>query len=305
MAKIIILTGASGFLGRYVALEYSQAGYLVLGLGNTPWDETEWRKWGISEWTTGNVDLDTIQAFRRTPDVIVHCAGGGSVGHSYSNPCGDFSSTVGSLLPVMEFIRLCAPATRLVYPSSGAIYGQAERFPIKETDLPSPASPYGTNKLIAELLCQSYARHFGIKSTIVRFFSLYGPWLRKQLLWDACLRFSKGTSEFMGTGGEVRDWLHVEDAARLMRVSADHAAAPSLVVNGASGKGVAVRDILGTLRGAFPGIPPLVFTSQAKVGDPAAYVADCSRAMALGWGPAIDLAQGVQDYAAWFLRELQ
>ncbi|TDA81588.1 SDR family oxidoreductase, partial [Halomonas marinisediminis] len=81
---------------------------------------------------------------------------------------------------------------------------------------PNPMSPYGFSKLSAELLAQEYSQCFGVNSISVRPFSLYGPGLKKQLLWDACNKFSKGIGEFFGTGEEVRDWLHVEDASSMI-----------------------------------------------------------------------------------------
>ncbi len=303
MPESVLVTGASGFLGRYAAREWSRAGWRVVGIGRDPWDEAEWRAWGLSAWLCADLSLETLSAFAGVPEVVAHCAGGSSVGASFQAPEADFQSTLGTLLAALEFLRLRAPAARLVYPSSAAVYGQVERLPIDEDDPLRPASPYGTHKLMAEDLCRSHARHFGLNVAVVRFFSLYGEGLRKQLLWDACLKFSKGEAAFLGTGEELRDWLHVEDAARLLRVAAAHADGTCPVVNGASGTGTSVRQVLSLLRSAFPEAPPLAFTSVAKAGDPSAYVASCGKAFAWDWHPAIHLEQALGAYAAWFLRE--
>ena len=70
---------------------------------------------------------------------------------------------------------------------------------------------------MTELLCESYARNFGLQTATVRWFSVYGPELRKQLLWDLCHRFKgrPATLEIGGTGNETRDWIHVTDAVSL------------------------------------------------------------------------------------------
>ena len=80
---------------------------------------------------------------------------------------------------------------------------------------------------------------------------MYGCGLRKQLLWDACGKFAKKEDVFMGTGDEVRDWLHVEDAAELLLAAASHASAECPTVNGDCAEGVSVREFLNILATAW------------------------------------------------------
>ena len=162
------------------------------------------------------------------PDVIVHCAGSGSVGFSMTHPYQDFQRTVATTLAVLEYARLYAPRARVAYPSSAGVYGEVQKLPIAETDPLSPASPYGVHKRFAEELCASYAQHFGIAVAVVRLFSVYGAGLRKQLLWDASQKIMRGENRFFGTGEEIRDWLHVEDAASLLIAAAGHASAQAV-----------------------------------------------------------------------------
>src|SRR6185312_5873943 len=122
------------------------------------------------------------------------------------------------------FLRCYCPQATLVVPSSAAVYGAVRQIPINESGPRNPISPYGVHKKIAEDLCYSYARHFGARIALVRFFSVYGAGLRKQLLWDACNKLVVGDGRFGGHGNEVRDWLHIEDAARLLIAAAQHAA---------------------------------------------------------------------------------
>ena len=296
-----VVTGAYGFLGRHIARLLAQRGFRVVGLGHGEWCQPEWESWGLREWHQGDVNLQTLALISGSPHVIIHCAGSGSVAFSVQNPLEDFSRTVVTTANVLEYIRLHAPACRIIYPSSASVYGTVEVLPIREDARVAPISPYGNHKLMSEQLIASHARQFGTPSAIVRLFSVYGPDLRKQLLWDACSKLSRGEIVFMGTGREERDWLHVEDAARLMLAAVDHATMQCPVVNGGYGEGVTVRDIVTSLSLYLleqPSEP--VFSGAQRMGDPSRYVADIVAAKAWGWRPEHGWRQGVEEYALWW-----
>jgi len=130
-----------------------------------------------------------------------------------------------------------------------------------------PVSAYGWHKLAAERLCEQYGAVYGVSSVAVRLFSVYGPRLRKQLLWDACNKFSRRETEFFGTGEETRDWVHVEDAARLAVIASTHATPAVPRVNG-GGTPASIRQILTELAAGLEcGIAP-TFSGSAREGDP-------------------------------------
>ena len=107
----------------------------------------------------------------------------------------------------------------------------------------NPVSPYGVHKKIAEDLCRSYGQHFKIASCVIRLFSVYGVRLRKQLLWDECLKLSKNEITFFGTGQETRDWLHIHDVVNLLFTAAEHASSHCPTVNGGTGVGVSSAGV--------------------------------------------------------------
>jgi UDP-glucose 4-epimerase len=293
------VTGAYGFIGRHVARQLARNGWHVIGLGHGAWVRDEWQAWGIAEWHSAEIALETLITYAGEPEMIVHCAGSGSVGFSMTHPYQDYQRTVATTLAVLEYARLYAPRARIVYPSSAGVYGVVQKLPITETDPLSPASPYGMHKCLAEDLCASYAQYFGIAVAVVRLFSVYGAGLRKQLLWDASQKIMRGENNFFGTGNEIRDWLHVEDAANLLIAAEEHASTQCMVVNGGSGAGVTVREILTELFAALGRADAPVFSGDPRSGDPIGYVADISKARALGWSPQTPWRQGVREFAAW------
>jgi UDP-glucose 4-epimerase len=153
---------------------------------------------------------------------------------------------------------------------------------------------------MVEDLLQAHVKCFGLRAAVVRFFSIYGPGLDKQLLWDASRRLLRGTdpATFWGTGGETRDWIHVDDAATLMADLCEPG--PEFrVVNGATGSRVTVAEVLERLRVALDSRVAIAFNGDLKAGDPRFYWADMTRVHALGWRPAISLDAGLANYAAW------
>lgn len=300
MGRAALVTGAYGFLGRHVARHLAGEGFRVVGIGHGSWALDESRQWGISEWHTSDVTLDALITYGGSPDAIVHCAGSGSVGFSVTHPYQDFQRTVETTTSVLEYARLYAPESCLVYPSSAAVYGVAEKLPIREGDRLHPLSPYGVHKRMAEELFESYAASYRIRAAIVRFFSLYGEGLRKQLLWDACRKAERGETAFFGTGEELRDWLHIDDAARLVGILIQQTSPSCPIFNGGSGRGLTVREVLADVLAAFGRSGPIIFSGKARPGDPPGYHADISKATETGWRPGVDWSTGISRYAKWF-----
>jgi len=302
-----LVTGAYGFVGRHVARALARSGVAVTGIGHGNWTAQEAAAWGVTQWRSADVDLESLADLAigdgTAPATIVHCAGSGSVPFSYERPREDFRRSVDTTLAVFEFARLHAPGARIVIPSSAAVYGLAETLPIATDTHRAPLSPYGVHKAMAEDIARSYAVHFGLNAVIVRLFSVYGTGLRKQLLWDACTKLSRGTGEFGGTGDETRDWLHVEDAAQLLIAAAANADRSGPVFNGGAGIAVSVRRVVERLAQRL-GAPAPRFTQIVRPGDPLHFVADIAASTALGWSPRHHLDAGIDDYADWFRRSL-
>jgi UDP-glucose 4-epimerase len=301
----VLVTGAHGFIGRHVARCLAGHGHRVTGIGHGRWTGEEWRSWGLETWIENDISRESLNEFANTPDTIVHCAGGGSVAFSLGNPLSDFQRTVATSVAVMDYVRQASPTTRIVYPSSAGVYGAVKDVPIKEDTPCGPVSPYGMHKWIAEQVVSSYCGYFGLSGSIVRLFSVYGCGLRKQLLWDGCHKLTSGDHVFMGTGNEVRDWLHVDDAAELLHVAMERASPQCPVANGGTGEGVSVREILTHLANCLrAGSEKLVFSEAPRAGDPSIYIADTTKARGWCWKPGAHWRDRVAEYAAWWMLEM-
>jgi UDP-glucose 4-epimerase len=302
----IWITGANGFIGRHLARALAGAGHAVDGVGHGALEEIDRNRLGLQLWLNGEIDATNLNALAvgsGLPSTVFHLAGGSSVGLSISQPYEDFFRSVVSTARLLEWLRGSAPDCRLIVVSSAAVYGTNHQGPISEDASTQPMSPYGEHKLMMEQLCRSYATTFGLQSTITRLFSVYGPNLRKQLLWDLCSRLHRGdrTLVLAGSGAEMRDWTDVRDVARfLARVNETPQTKPFKVVNGGSGIGTSVADIAAVLAKNWSRDVTVKFSGVVRKGDPFSLVADSAFARAARFSWQIPVTQGIRDYVSWF-----
>lgn len=301
------ITGARGFIGRHLARHLADGGQRVVGIGHGQWDQKSAAEWGIAAWINADItpsNLDQVCALEGPPEILYHLAGASSVGLSFSLPHEDFHRSAVAAASLCEWLRLRQPKAAAVMASSAAVYGAGHAFPILETTPPQPYSPYGFHKRMAELAFECYSHSFGLRTAIVRLFSVYGEELRKQLLWDACckLRDNGGKLTLGGSGLEMRDWLHVSDAVRILELAGRHASATGFILNGGTGKGTSVGEIAELIRAAWPVSTPVGFSGTGRPGDPDALVASSLRLTELGFESQVPIDRGIGNYVHWFQR---
>lgn len=305
--SLICITGARGFIGRYLARHLTDQGHRVIGIGHGSWSKSKAAHWGISTWIESEVSMKSLEQLQQAfgiPDEVFHLAGGSSVGLAFVHPYEDFTRTVVSTGELLEWQRRYSPTTRIVAVSSAAVYGSDHQGAIAENARLSPFSPYGAHKLMMEELCHSYATNFGLKVVLPRLFSVYGPEIKKQLFWDLCGKFSAGgLVELGGTGKELRDWTHVCDVVRSLGQSVALASDKAPTLNLATGVATSIYDIA-TIMASHWGegsiVPKLCFTGQCRPGDPFSLVADTKRAHFYGIECHMPMMQGIAEYVDWY-----
>jgi UDP-glucose 4-epimerase len=306
--RTVWITGAAGFLGGHAAAAFAARGWLVVGLGHAPRPGAAPPPVGViggePAFIAGSLSPETLDralALAGPPDAVIHAAGSGAVGPSFSDPLADFHRAVTPTAILLDTLRRKAAGAKVVLVSSAAVYGVQPDMPISEEAAPAPVSPYGAHKLAAEILCRQAATSFGQQVAALRFFSLYGPGLRKQLLWDLSGRLAARpeTLRMAGTGDETRDMIHVSDAADMLLLAAEPGREPFTLVNAGTGRRSTVRAIAeGLARRLSPGTR-IVHTGDVRAGDPRHLVADASKLAALGFAPRFDLDAGLDAYADW------
>ena len=302
MTHTIWITGAAGFIGANAVRHFTKAGWRVVGFdrqrpdANLP--STAFHVAPIEGWI-----LDAALAAHGKPDVVFHAAGTGTVGRAQADPGACHADTVQTTEILIGTLSRAAPGARLIYPSSAAVYGNAKLDVIPETAPVAPISVYGQNKILAEKLCENAAHTGQISTAVIRFFSVYGPGLKKQLPWELGQKMLTAPDPItlFGSGAETRDFLHIDDAIGLIHHLADHKPAPPLVVNGGTGIATRIGAFAEKLGVALGKPRAIAFSGEVKANDPVHMRADISRLNSIGFQAKVSLDTGLKSYADWIL----
>ena len=293
--KKVIVTGSSGFIGRHLVDELLLQGHRVVGLDICANSSPKKRGY---KFLKGKVELDQLKKIPFKPDWIFHCAGGGTVGFAETEPQQDFQMNVGTSIEVLSFARTMNPSPRIVYLSSAAVYGDTGSKKECENTVVQPCSSYGFHKTMAESAVRFYAKRWGIRSVIVRIFSVYGEGLTKQVFWDAAHKLRAGENTFSGSGKETRDFIHIKDVCRFLVYSIKQASIVPHTFNCGWGKAITIKTAL-TLLAKNLGSKRPRFTGKVRTGDPQHLVAKHSLAKKIGWRPSVVFVEGIRRYAEW------
>jgi UDP-glucose 4-epimerase len=291
------VTGGAGFIGSHLVRRLAGLGSETVSLGGNR-DEGELAEG--AHYIFGDLSRDTLETVDFVPETVFHLAGGASVSASLANPPEDFLKSVFSSVVLLDFLRRNWPEARLIFVSSAAIYGEAKEKKAHHDLACLPVSPYGVHKKHVESLLLDHARMYQTKSVIVRPFSVYGPGLRKQLLWDAMEKARRGLFEFAGSGRELRDWVYIGDLVECLLRMSVHASAEVPVVNAGTCRAVSVSEVLAELFRVAGFDGPPVFTGVHREGDPERLVADDSVEALLGEIFVTKLCDGLTAYVEWY-----
>lgn len=323
----ILLTGAAGFIGNALALRLLAEGHEVVALDSVNDYYTPTLKLArlerlglkaeMPEYGTmlgGNegfrfVRLDLSdregmeQLFRREHfDRVIHLAAQAGVRYSLQNPHAYIDSNVVGFLNVLEGCRH-GGVTRLVYASSSSVYGGNERVPFSEDDrVDSPVSLYAATKKSNELMAHVYAHLYGLKTTGLRFFTVYGPWGRPDMApWlfaDAILH--DRTLRLFNGGDMMRDFTFVDDIVEGTLRIALAAESPRPVYNIGCGSPQPLMLFLQTLETALSH-KAQIEKAPMQPGDVRRTWADTTALQQdFGYSPTIGLREGVERFAHWF-----
>lgn len=296
--KVLIL-GSEGFIGKHLVRFYLDKKCTVSGCDiiETP-QKKEYNYYKLSLLSSDFSELFSNQKF----DICINASGSGNVSFSMQHPVSDFEANLQTVIHVLENIKKYNIECKFIHISSAAVYGNPSCLPIPETAQIKPLSPYGWHKYMSELLCLEYSEIYKLKTAFVRPFSVFGPGLKKQLLWDILQKINNATDsiELWGTGNESRDFIYITDLIEAIDLIVKGGELKGEGYNLASGVETTVNYVANKIVSQLDKKINIVFNNQVRIGDPLNWLADLSKIKGLGFKNKIDIDTGIEQYCNWF-----
>lgn len=303
----VLVTGGAGFVGSHLVESLVDLGADVLTVADSLSTGRLSNLRAVEpRITIERLDLvhDDITSILRLSefDTVYHLAGNANVNLSVDDPRMDLQNNLIATFRVLEAIRDVSPQTRLVFTSSATVYGEGAGTPIREDDEKVPESPYGVSKLACEHYVRLFAKLYQLKTATARLFSVYGPRLRKQAVYDFMCKLHADPDELFiyGDGTQVRDMNHVANVTQALLLISQRARLEGESYNVASGEQVSIRELAERLSRAMALKPSFVFSGEVRPGETQKWVPDPQRLFDLGYENRITLEEGLADTAAWF-----
>lgn len=308
MTGQVIVTGAAGFIGRWVVDELLGRGYVVHGLD----DLSNGSRENIADFegsdrfgfSVGDVtDSEVVsQAMTASTEACIHLAAEIDVQGSLDDPQSHFEANVVGTQNVLEACRrtstrLGLVGTCMVYDMAGSDEG------IDETHLVKPASPYAGSKLAAEYMAESYYRGYDLPVTILRPFNTYGPYQKSDMEGGVVSIFTRRDLDgeplkVFGDGTQTRDLMYVTDCARFIVDATFSDAGVGEVLNAGTGNDVSINELAELVAS---GETPITHVEHHHPQSEVMRLR-CDPGKArdlLGWEPTVSLEEGVERLRDW------
>ena len=326
-----LVTGTAGFIGYHVAERLLARGDEVLGLDNVN-DYYDVRlKHARMARLEGKAAYDFVKLdvydregmervfAERKPEVVIHLAAQAGVRYSLTNPHAYVQSNLAGFMNILEGCRH-QKVRHLVYASSSSVYGGNTHQPFSIHDnIDHPVSLYAASKKANELMAHTYSHLYGIPTTGLRFFTVYGPWGRPDM---AMFLFTKAILEgqpidVFNHGKMRRDFTYIDDIVEGIVRTADHVAvpnpeyssdtpdpgtssAPYRVYNIGNDNPVELMDMIGVLEGVL-GRTAEKRMLPLQAGDvPATWANVDDLTRDVGFKPATPIEEGIRRFVTWY-----
>jgi len=294
-----LMTGGACFTGPILANHLEAEGHTVLVLDDLTAGDARQLDPAVLL-TRGDVrDVPKLWSLLQQVDCVYHLAARVRVPESIYYPRDYNEVNVGGTVAVMEAMRDTG-VRRVVFASSAALYGEQAQQPIKESQAPSPNSPYGVSKIAAEYYVSTLGALYEIETVSLRIFNAYGPGqdlppsyppVIPQLLRQAQ---TGGSLVIFGDGTQTRDFVYVQDVVDGLLLAATVEGANRAVINIGSGQGICINE-LAELVGRVTSRDVGLLHNQGHSGGVCRLVADVSLAdKLLGWRPRTGLEEGLR-----------
>lgn len=317
--RTVLVTGAAGFIGSYVAKRLSDMGQQVVGCDNFNDYYSPALKHGrvASMLALAGIPCERVEMSdaaqvealfdKYRPDHVVHLAAQAGVRYSLKNPAAYVESNLVAFGHLLEACRT-HQVRHLLYASSSSVYGASTKVPFREDDrTDEPVSFYAATKKANEAMAYSYASLYRMPITGLRFFTVYGPWGRPDMAYFSFTeKMLKGERIPVFAEGKLqRDFTYIDDivegVVRLLHKPQpqDGDVPPHGIFNIGNHQPVVVRDFIATLEKVL-GVQANIDYLPMQPGDVPATYADTTRLKNWsGFAPSTPLEEGLRRFCEW------
>ena len=325
----ILVTGAAGFIGSEIALRLLKEGHSVTGVDCfTPYYDPKLKHARVARLEAFEgfrmeairiEDADAMEAVfqRDTPEIVLHFAAQAGVRYSLDHPREYIDANIVGSFNVIEFARRYG-TKHLLLASTSSAYGANQKFPFEEQDAtPHPLTIYAATKLASEFIAHSHAHLYGVPTTSLRFFSVYGPWGRPDMAFFLFTdRIFRGEPiDVYNHGDLLRDFTYIDDLVEAIRRLMDHPpvpgepilrgdslspVAPYRLVNIGNASPVRLMDYIDAIEEAIGRKATLNMVGM-QPGDVKQTLADVTLLERLtDYTPNTDYRTGIAKFVAWY-----
>ena len=317
--RIVLVTGAAGFIGAAAAQALLARGDAVIGVDNlNDYYDVGLKKARLAQLTSNKafdfhqIDIaDRDRMLKLAVDVpgitgIVHLAAQAGVRYSLVNPYTYVTANVMGQVVTLELARTLPDLKHLVYASSSSVYGANQKTPFAVGDaVDHPNSLYAATKRVDELFGHAYAHLYGIASTGLRFFTVYGPWGRPDM---APILFARAISasqpiKVFNHGEMWRDFTYIDDIVDGVLRALDRpptAAPPHALYNLGNHKAEKLTDFIAEIEKALGKKAQMIMEPMQPGDVPATYADIAVSQRDLGFEPATPISVGIPKFVDWF-----
>jgi len=310
--EVYVVTGGGGFIGSHIVEELLRRNEIVRVIDNFStgkWENLEPFEGGAEIIEADIAEGKNLPRFLEGADYVIHQAALPSVPKSILDPVKSHHANVNGTLQLLNASRE-ANVKRVVYASSSSVYGDSPTLPKHEGMMPNPLSPYGAQKLFAEIYCQVFSRAYGLETVSLRYFNVFGPRQDSTsqysgvlaLFIPAVLQSKRPT--IYGDGLQSRDFTYVQDVVEANLLACAVPGVAGQVFNVACGDRITVNSMLQQIN-KITGKDIAPIYADPRPGDIKHSQADITRAKEhLEYQPKISFEEGLRNTIEWYRRNL-
>lgn len=297
--KKILITGGAGFIGSHLVdrlVSEKNSIFVIDNLSTGNSGNLNPKAMFYKEDITNKSSVDYL--FKKTkPDLVLHLAANANVPLSVRDPFYDFKSLTGTLNIADACVKF--NVEKIVYFSSGFIYGNVARRPISENYSFQPISPYSITKKTSEYYLSFYRKAHGLQSIIVRPATIYGPRQNGGAMADYITKLSNGKqAEIYGDGSKTRDYVYIKDLvdALIQLITTNIASSRNeSIFNIGTEKETSLNELYFTIANLLKVIPNPIYLPKRK-GELEKYCLSYKRLKkTIGWEPKYTIRQGLEE----------